>query len=128
MTTAHAELGTTSVYGPDSQQEIDLAVVRRIVAHVIEAGHWDLPPVLVVEDIGNGAQMLDGHHRRMAAQIISEIPSLQIDLRDGIPAWIVECDAMQAVLDDIFGGDMPERLADLDDYIMLSDGSHYAGR
>jgi hypothetical protein len=46
---------------------------------------------------------------------------------DGIPAYVVSADDFTALLAEEFRGDMPNRINDLDDYIMIN-GTPYAER
>jgi hypothetical protein len=75
---------------------------------------WDLPPVVVVQDDGNGHRVLDGHHRLSAAKRLGI---------ESIPAWVVTVADYCQLIDDRFDGDCPSRLADLRDYIACGDVS-----
>lgn len=66
MTTATAYLGDVRPLC-NTLHPVDRDKVAAIMAHVEAAGRWDLPPMLVIEDEGNGATLLDGHHRAEAA-------------------------------------------------------------
>lgn len=99
----------------EMQHPVDRSKVAAIIAHVECAGTWDLPPVLVVEDEGNGATLLDGHHRVEAAKRLGVAR---------IPAWIVSLADYCRILDEQFDGVAPARLADMDDYILV-DGRPY---
>jgi len=93
----------------DPQHLAERDRVAAIVAHV-QAHGWDLPPVLVLEDEGNGYGVLDGHHRLAAARHLA---------RPTIPAYIVTIADYCRLLDAEFDGAAPPRLADLDDYILI---------
>lgn len=103
--------------GVDDRHDTIPARVQAIVA-MIGDGDWTLPPVLVVESCGNGASVLDGHHRIAAACALGI---------DEIPAIVVPRDDYEMLIEDEFGGDEPDRLGDLDDYIMI-DGAAYSLR
>ncbi len=100
------------------QHGVEAAKVAAIVAQVEAEGAWKLPPVLVIENEGNGPTLLDGHHRAEAAKVL-ELSS--------IPAYVVPLSELAAVLEEHFDGYMPDRLTDLDDYILV-DGRPYGGR
>lgn len=97
-----AQQDRITITGIDRIHEIEPARVTAIVEHVQQHG-WDLPAVVVVEDVGNGVTPLDGHHRCAAAE--------QLGLE--IPAWVVARRDLDALLEEEFGGRMPDRLVDL---------------
>ena len=102
------------------QSDIDGQRVDAIVAYVRQVGKWNLPPVLGLEDLGNGAPILDGYHRVAAARILQEDDNLDIALAvQTIPAWIVSDEDCRAILDAHFDGELGSRLSDLDDYILI---------
>jgi len=105
-----AQQDLIKITGIDRIHEIEPARVASIVAHVQQHG-WDLPAVIVVEDSGNGVTPLDGHHRCAAAQ----------ELRIEIPAWVVARADLDALLEEEFGGRMPDRLVDLRECIRCGD-------
>ena len=76
-----------------------------------------LPPVVVVENTGNGYYVIDGHHRMQAAR----------DLGREIEAWVVSRDDFESLIQEKFDGNIPDRLGDLDDYIRVND-KPYRGR
>lgn len=80
------------------------------MTYVQEHG-WTLPPVLVLEDDGNGYGVLDGHHRLWAAR------KLQLSM---IPAYIVTTKDYRRLLRRAFDGCAPARLRDLDDYVLIN--------
>lgn len=88
----------------------DAAKVAAIVAHVGD-GPWTLPPVLVIESEGNGATVLDGHHRTAAARALGI---------DRIPAYVVTVADYCRVIERHFAGESPARLGDLDDFIRVN--------
>lgn len=73
---------------------------------------WDFPPVVCLENEGNGHTVLDGHHRFEAAKRLG---------LETIPAWVVEIADYCRLVDAEFYGDMPTRLMDLRDHIMCGD-------
>lgn len=73
---------------------------------------WDMPPVVVVENEGNGATILDGHHRCEAAK--------QLGLAS-IPAWVVSVSDYCKLVDIHFDGNSPNRIYDLREHIMCGD-------
>lgn len=111
-----ARLTTVHPGSVAAQHAVDADRVAGIVAHVEAVGKWDLPPVLVLEDEGNGCTVLDGHHRLAAAHKLDE---------QAIPAYEVSVGDYCRVLDARFGGSCPGRMSDLDSYIVLPDGTRY---
>lgn len=108
-TLAHATLqGIRPWVG--EQHGLDSDKVHRIVEHVREIGQWSLPPVLVIESEGNGATVLDGHHRCAAARVLEETR---------IPAHVITVADYCRVLERHFDGVAPSRLCDLDEYIRV---------
>lgn len=98
-----------------AEHAIDPAKVAAIMDRATPDGaygsvNWDLPPVLVVEDEGNGYTPLDGHHRMDAAHRAAH---------PRIPAYVITAADYCALLAAEFGGYAPGRLADLDDYILI---------
>ena len=63
---------------------------------------------LVVEDDGNGALVLDGHHRIAAQEARGE---------GAITCWTVSLEDWEGLLSQHFGGEVPERLCEVDDYV-----------
>jgi ParB-like chromosome segregation protein Spo0J len=127
MTTATASLASIRPSHVAIQHEIDEDKVAAIIAHVRSVGSWDLPPVLVLESEGNGHEILDGHHRSIAAKrLLSDIDGT-IDMPERIPAYVVPIADYCRVLAAHFGDETPNRLSDLDEHILV-DGSPYAGR
>jgi hypothetical protein len=106
----------------DAQHPTDPKRVAAIVEHILQVGCWDLPPVLVLEDEGNGHTILDGHHRCAAAErLLRSGCDIPVSL---IPAHVVSIADYCRVVDEHFGGNTPDRLGELDDYIMI-DGAPY---
>ena len=99
--------------GVECQHDIDSDHVAAI-AHAIESGIV-MPLPLVVEDVGNGALVIDGHHRIAAYDALE---TWQID------ALVINRAEFDALIDAEFDGDIPSRLEDLDDYITI-DGKAY---
>lgn len=85
------------------------------MVEIIEADGYRFPPALVVED----ECILDGHHRIESAGRAGV---------DEIPAFVIDADDFKTLVDQEFGGDVPDRLADLDDYIVMPDGNVYDER
>lgn len=119
--TATAHLDAVSPYcqaqhhtEADKVEAIMESVEARAEEHGWDAA-WDLPPILVIESEGNGATLLDGHHRAEAAR--------RLGLPD-IPAWVISVDDYCRILEEHFYGCAPARLSDLDDYIIV-DGRPY---
>lgn len=113
----NAELTTISTAKVSIQHPTDEAQYAALEAHYESVEEsWPYPPVLVIEDEGNGATVLDGHHRvRLAREWhVNEIP-----------AYVVSVADYCALLDEHFDGSTPNRLSDLDDYIVC-DGKVYA--
>jgi hypothetical protein len=81
----------------------------------IENEGYNFPPVLVVE----GTCILDGHHRLEAAGRAGV---------DKVDAYVIDADDFQALLDSKFDGEIPDRLAELDDDIILPEGGEYNER
>lgn len=111
-----AELDTISTARVNIQHPTDAEQYAALEAHYESVdAEWPYAPVLVVEDEGNGYTVLDGHHRiRLAAEwAVSEIPAYVISVAD-------YC----ALLDEHFDGCTPNRLSDLDGYI-ICDGEVY---
>ncbi|MFA5525923.1 MAG: ParB/RepB/Spo0J family partition protein [Acholeplasmataceae bacterium] len=100
----------------DRQHPTDPERVAALVAHVRSVGRWDLPPVVVVADEGNGYAILDGHHRVAAAEVLACDPERAVDAQT-IPAYVVETAEYCLILDQHFGGICPNRLADLREYV-----------
>jgi ParB-like chromosome segregation protein Spo0J len=111
-----ATLGTVSRY--ERAHGVDRARVEAIVA-AIRAG-VGVPPVLAVEDVGNGAVVLDGHHRLAAMSQIAREDGTALDA----PAYIVTMDDYCALLDAEFGGEMPDRMCDIDRYITVNGAAY----
>lgn len=104
------------VRGFAQHHPVDQARVKAIVERVQAVGRWDLPPVLVIEDRGNGHQILDGHHRTAAAEML-EGAEHEYLVADGIPAWVVAAEDVDQIVEDVFGGEFPDRCCDLRNYI-----------
>ena len=117
MTTFRAETYRDDV-SPwvDQQHPVEAERVEAMI-EALDDG-WEMPPVLVVEDEGNGCIVLDGHHRCAAAR--------QLDIRQ-VAAHVVALSDYCKVLDQHFDGCGPARLGDLDPYILV-DGSEYNRR
>jgi hypothetical protein len=101
--------------GVQRQHDTDEAKVLGIMARIEEGGWSAVPRPLVLEDEGNGATVLDGHHRIEAAQRLG---------MHKIEAWVISVVDYCAIVDEHFGGYAPGRLADLDDHILV-DGRPY---
>ena len=99
--------------GVDFHHNIDRARVAAIVLAINDGAVMPMP--LVVESDGNGAMVLDGHHRIAAYQEIGE---------QRIDAWVISRDDFEQMIHKQFNGDIPSRLSDLDDHISV-DGSPY---
>ena len=117
-----AYLDTVDPIGGATQHLTDGERVKSIIAHVIaNGGRWNLPPVLVVEDDGNGALYLDGHHRRAAARELIEncydYPGESEPTFRDLPAWVVSREDYDRIIETEFGGFEPHRIADIRDYI-----------
>lgn len=95
------------VSGCQPAHSVDQDRVSAIVDAYNAAGEWLMPPILVVEDRGNGALVLDGHHRAEAAKRIG------ID----IPAIVVPAAEFEALIQAEFEGELPSRISDLDEYL-----------
>lgn len=112
-----AELTTISLSRVCIQHPTDVAQYAALEAHYESVEDvWPYPPVLVIEDEGNGCTILDGHHRIALAK--------EWGVRE-IPAYVVSVADYCALLDEHFDGSTPNRLSDLDDYIVC-DGERYA--
>jgi ParB-like chromosome segregation protein Spo0J len=92
----------------DTQHPVNPAAVADIIRK-LDAGE-QMDPILVVADVGNGYIILDGHHRAAAYREYGA---------SRIAAWVVGTEDFQALLDAYFGGEIPGRLSDLDDYILV---------
>lgn len=95
----------------DPQHPSDRVRVQAIVDYMTDR-EWDLAPVVVLEDEGNGHTVLDGHHRLSAAR--------KLELQT-IPAWVVSIADYARLIDANFDGQSPNRLADLREYIICGD-------
>lgn len=102
--------------GVHAAHEIDGDRVDAIKT-AIEAGE-KMPLALVVESAGNGAFVLDGHHRIAAYRDLGIAE---------IEAYVISVVDFDALIEAEFDGDLPDRLTDLDDYIII-DSEPYAGR
>jgi len=102
-----------TISGPDAQHAIDPEKVEEIY-QALQRGD-DLPLPLVVEDIGNGALVLDGHHRIAAREQAGEY---QMD------AHVVDRTEFEQLIEKEFDGEIPSRLEDLDEFIIV-DGETY---
>lgn len=102
--------------GMDFAHDTDPKIVAALVAAL--AAGAALPPVLVTTDAGNGRIVLDGHHRIAAyrAAGIGEYDALVIDSDD-----------LEQLLVGAFDSQMPRRISDLDDNILVS-GVTYRAR
>ena len=129
MTVRRAERRDVRADWWDYQHEIEETRVLAIIAHVQRVGHWDLPPVLVLEDEGNGYAVLDGHHRCEAACRMRRDADLLGRVLEDIPAYVLSIADYTAIVESEFGGSSPNRLADLRDYIDCDgvDGNAVAG-
>lgn len=116
MVTRHAQLmDIRPIF--DIQHGIGRARVEVVIAAVTKGEdaygdpiiQWDMPPVLVLEDAGNGHTILDGHHRGTAAK------KLGIET---IPAWVLSIADYVAIIEADFDGSMPNRLSDLREHII----------
>lgn len=101
------------------QHAVDRDKIAALVAYVRDRGEWTLPPVLVIEDEGNGATVLDGHHRCAAARVLSHDPESPVDT-SRIPAYVVSVADYCRILEHHFDGSAPARLSDLDKYIHIA--------
>lgn len=115
-----AVLRDTSTHGYEMHHGTDREIVAAMVA-AIEAGA-ELPPVLVAEWESSREsdllRVLDGHHRLQAAA------------QCGLPyydAWVIDGSDLDALLDEHFDGQLPDRLSDLDMYVRC-DGREYGLR
>lgn len=100
--------------------------VAVIAQAVRDAGQWMLPPVLVIDDQGNGHTPMDGHHRLMAADLLARDPETA-HLVETIPAWVIDPDDVDALLGGLSLTD--DRIDWLDvDATIICDGTPYAGR
>lgn len=93
----------------------DAAKVSALV-DAIQSGSG-IPAILVVADDGNGALVLDGHHRAAAAN----------ELGVSIPANVIDYDEFWTLINDEFDGDIPARISDIDEHIEVN-GKPYGGR
>jgi ParB-like chromosome segregation protein Spo0J len=109
--TIHAQLQTVEHF--ELTHITDPRRVRDLMAHLEARG--DVPPILAVQDIGNGARVLDGNHRAQAAR----------KLNRPLEAWVISQTDFESLIHAEFSGEIPSRLADLDDYI-LCDGRPYS--
>jgi hypothetical protein len=110
----NAELEEIKTYF-DFQHEVDASKVLDIV-EAVGAG-WEMPPILVLENEGNGYVILDGHHRAEAAYRHLGLATVK--------AWVVSVADFIAIVEQHFDGETPNRMNDLDDYISC-DGVIYA--
>lgn len=117
MGVAHACLASVRANAFMRQHRTDPDRVAAIVSHVKAAGRWDLPPVVALENEGEGCAILDGHHRCAAARVIASDSDLDWTL-ETIPAWIVPIYAYCAVLKEHFHSSTPNELEPLRDHII----------
>ena len=73
---------------------------------------WDLPPVVVMDNEGNGYTPFDGHHRLAAAKKLGLAT---------IPAWVVSIPDYCHLIESEFDGEMPNRMYDLRERIVCGD-------
>jgi len=90
-----------------AQHEIDRAKVDAIIEAIENGAEMPLP--VVVEDTGNGAIVIDGHHRLIAGLEFGPVE-----------CWVVPMDDFELVVSAEFEGDIPSRLSDLDQYIEIN--------
>ncbi len=102
-----------------NQHSIDRQRVMAIV-DAIRYGHT-LPLPLVVADNGNGSLVLDGHHRLAAYRYLRDNGEYGLTT----DAYVITSSDFDELIADVFAGDMPANLSDIDDYIQLPDGSTY---
>lgn len=95
----------------DAQHPANQDRVQAIVDYIGD-NDWDLPPVIVIEDEGNGYAVLDGHHRLTTAK------RLEIST---IPAWVLSVADYVRLIEANFDGCSPNRLHDIREYIMCGD-------
>ena len=107
----------------DRQHEIDYDRVDSLLTYLRESGCYNLRPVLVLEDEGNGVTVLDGHHRLAAVNQWMDTPDRPYDITT-IPVYVICVADYCRLLDSEFGGCAPSRLVDLDDFIEI-DGASY---
>jgi hypothetical protein len=93
----------------ETHHGLDEAHVDEIASSMEENG-WDGPPILIAAGGGKKPYLLDGHHRFFAARKVGLAK---------IPAFALDWDELQKVLDAHFGGTLPAKLAELDPYITL---------
>lgn len=92
---------------------VDLEKVKKMKAFAGDG--WPFKPVLVV-DYDNYCYTLDGHHRIETAH--------QLDI-EKIPAWLVDGADFEKLLQEEFDSDIPARMADLREHILMPDGRTY---
>jgi len=107
-----------TIRGAARHHGVDADRVAALADSMRANGYDESRPVLCLEDCGNGAYILDGHHRHAAARAAGI---------EDVPALIVADADMGRLLDAEFGGELPARLEDLDAYILV-DGAGYDGR
>ena len=107
--------------GHQEIHSVDPDRVNALVRHIKAGGM--VPPVLVVEDGGNGCLVLDGHHRLAAVSQLEDEHGEHLTLA----AWVVGLEEFDRLLIEHFDGDLPSRISDLDDYILVQ-GRPYEGR
>ena len=96
------------------QHAIDYDKIAALVDYV-ESGKC-LPPVLVVEMESGAYLPIDGHHR---IRIPLELMGVEID------AYVIKEKQLNKILKVHFDSDMPNRLHDLDEYILIKGNKSY---
>ncbi len=119
MTTRHAQLEDIrpvfAIQHDANSDRVD-AIIAAVTKGTDTYGdpiiEWDMPPVLVLENDGNGYTLLDGHHRGDAAG--------QLGIKT-IPAWVLSIADYVAIIDAHFDGSMPGRISDLREHVICGD-------
>jgi hypothetical protein len=107
---AHRDEVRTSIL---PQHDVDLDRVALICDAYRRGVAMPLP--LVVEDLGGGALVLDGHHRFSALKDIGESQT---------EAWVVSSDDFDRLIEDEFYGEMPNDITSLDDHIIIDNETY----
>lgn len=110
MMTIDASLEDVSVFF-DPHHSTNSKRVQAIVDRVTRDDDevvWDLPPIVVVRSRGDGHKILDGHHRAEAAK--------KVGLSE-IPAWVVEPEEYDKLIEEGFGEVEPHRLWEIREQI-----------
>ena len=86
-----------------------------------------MPLPLVVEDLGGGALVLDGHHRFEALKDLEEEgwgSETMMSIPGWAEAWVVSSDDFDRLIEDEFYGEMPNDITSLDDHIIIDNETY----